>query len=108
MKKIHLLFVLLLVMAFQAFAQQDGLFSQYMFNTMLINPAYAGSRDVISLNALYRKQWVNVPGAPETMTFSADAPLKKEKMGIGLTMFNDKIGVTNSTGFYGNYAYRLR
>ena len=108
MKKIKLLFALLLGVTSATFAQQDGLFSQYMFNTMLINPAYAGSRDVISLNALYRKQWVNVPGAPETMTFSADAPIKKEKMGLGLTFFNDKIGVTNSTGVYGNYAYRIR
>ncbi len=108
MKKRSLFFALCMAATFQVVAQQDGLFSQYMFNTMLINPAYAGSRDVLSLNALYRKQWVNVPGAPETMTFSADAPIKKEKMGLGLTLFNDKIGVTNSTGFYGNYAYRIR
>jgi len=94
--------------ALAGFAQQDALFSQYMFNMMLVNPAYAGSRDVISLSALYRKQWLNVPGAPETMTFSADTPLKNEKMGVGLTVFNDRIGVTNSTGFYANYAYRVR
>lgn len=108
MKKIKLLFTLLVLGQVSVFAQQDGLFSQYMFNTMLINPAYTGSRDVLSLNALYRKQWVNVPGAPETATFSADSPLKNEKMGVGLTVYNDRIGVTNSTGIYGNYAYRIQ
>lgn len=108
MKKIHILLGLFMATAIHAVAQQDALFSQYMFNTMLINPAYTGSREVVSLNALYRKQWINVPGAPETMTFSADTPLKNEKMGVGLTVFNDRIGVTNSTGFYANYAYRIR
>ena len=108
MKKKIILLSFMLSGAFYSMAQQDALFSQYMFNIMLINPAYTGSRDVISLSALYRKQWLNVPGAPQTMTFSADAPLKNEKMGIGLTVFNDQIGVTNSTGFYGNYAYRVK
>lgn len=89
-------------------AQQDALFSQYMFNTLLINPAYAGSRDIVSLNALYRKQWMNLKGAPETMTFSADMPFRNESMGAGLVVFNDKIGIVNNTGFYANYAYRVR
>lgn len=89
-------------------AQQDALFSQYMFNTLLINPAYAGSRDIVSLNALYRKQWINVPGAPETMTFSGDMPLRNKSMGAGVVVFNDRIGIVNNTGFYLNYAYRAR
>jgi type IX secretion system PorP/SprF family membrane protein len=108
MKKSSIFFTFLLTASMQVFAQQDALFSQYMFNMMLVNPAYTGSRDVISLNALYRKQWVSVPGAPETMTFSADSPLKNEKMGVGLTVFNDRIGIVNNTGFYANYAYRVR
>lgn len=95
-------------MAWQANAQQDALFSQYMFNTMLINPAYTGSREIISLNALYRKQWLNVQGAPETMTFSADSPFPNEKMGGGVVLYNDRIGLVNNTGFYLNYSYRAR
>lgn len=108
MKKIKLALVLFAASLSNAFAQQDALFSQYMFNMMLINPAYTGSRDIISLNAMYRKQWVNVPGAPETMTFSTDAPFRNETMGGGLVVYNDKIGVTTNTGFYANYAYRVR
>lgn len=107
MKKLLLLPVLF-SFSVAAFAQQDALYSQYMFNMMLINPGYTGSRDVTSVTALYRKQWVNMPGAPETMTFSADMPLKNEKMGIGVIAYNDKIGVINNTGFYGNYSYRVR
>ena len=108
MKNRILIISVMLSGALSSMAQQDALFSQYMFNMMLINPAYTGSRDVISLTALHRQQWLNVDGAPKTTTFSADMPLKNEKMGIGLTVFNDQIGVTNSTGFYANYAYRLR
>jgi len=107
-KKIGLFLTVLLTCTFELFAQQDALFSQYMFNMMLVNPAYTGSRDVASVTTMYRKQWLNVPGTPETMTFSADMPLKNEKMGVGLTVFNDKIGVVSNTGFYGNYAYRIR
>lgn len=89
-------------------AQQDAQYSQYMFNTLAINPAYAGSRDVVSATALYRKQWVNTPGSPRTATFSVDAPFNKEKVGVGLVVFNDKIGITNTTGAYGSYAFRIR
>jgi type IX secretion system PorP/SprF family membrane protein len=108
MKKLLLIFAFFTASLSPLFAQQDALFSQYMFNMMLVNPAYTGSRDVISLSALYRNQWANAPGAPQTMTFSADAPLKREKMGIGLTVFNDKIGVVNNSGFYATYSYRIR
>jgi type IX secretion system PorP/SprF family membrane protein len=79
-----------------------------MFNTLAINPAYAGSRDVVSATALYRKQWVNTPGSPRTATFSVDAPFNKEKVGVGLVVFNDKIGITNTTGAYASYAFRMR
>lgn len=107
MKKLSLL-VLIFTMAWHANAQQDALFSQYMFNTMLINPAYTGSREIVSLSALYRKQWLNVQGAPETMTFSADSPFPNEKMGGGIVLYNDRIGLVNNTGFYLNYSYMAR
>ncbi len=92
----------------QTFAQQEAMFSQYMFNTLAINPAYAGSRDVLSLTALYRHQWVGVPGAPKTFTFSMDMPIKNEKMGIGLQVTHDDVGLASNTGVHFTYAYRVK
>jgi type IX secretion system PorP/SprF family membrane protein len=89
-------------------AQQDMAFSQYMFNMLSVNPAYAGSRDVISMTSLYRKQWVNVEGTPSILTFTADAPLKSEKIGLGFQVFNDKVGVFTTTGVFASGAYRIR
>ncbi|MCW5912574.1 MAG: type IX secretion system membrane protein PorP/SprF [Cyclobacteriaceae bacterium] len=89
-------------------AQQDAMYSQYMFNYLLVNPGYAGSRDVLSMTGMYRRQWINVDGAPNTITFSGDMPLSNEKMGIGLTVFKDKLGVEANTGVYASYAYRVR
>lgn len=89
-------------------AQQEAMYSQYMFNTLAINPAYAGSRNVTSATALYRNQWVGINGAPETITFSIDAPINSKKVGLGLQVFNDKIGITKTTGAFASYAYRIR
>lgn len=89
-------------------AQQDAMYSQYMFNTMAINPAYAGSRNVISATALYRNQWTGLDGAPETATFSIDAPISSKRMGIGLQVYNDKAGIIKNTGAILSYAYRIR
>ena len=109
MKRFTLIILVVLVFCSQfSFAQQDAQYSQYMFNIFAINPAYAGSRDVISATALHRKQWVNTPGSPRTTTFSVDAPFKNEKIGLGLMVFNDKIGIANTTGLNVGYAYRIR
>lgn len=89
-------------------AQQSAMYSQYMFNTLAVNPAYAGSRNVISATALLRSQWVGIAGAPRTSTFTIDAPLKDKRIGVGLQIFNDKLGVTNTTGGVLSYAYRIR
>ena len=89
-------------------AQQEVFYSQYMFNMMAINPAYAGSRDVLSITALGRYQWVGVPGAPRTHSLTLDMPFRNEKMGIGLTAYNDNIGKFNTTGFNLAYAYKIR
>lgn len=105
-KYILLLFVMYLAVA--AKAQQEAMYSQYMFNTMAINPAYAGSRGTTSATALYRSQWVGINGAPETATFSVDAPLNQKKIGLGLQVFSDKIGITKTTGGFASYAYRIR
>jgi type IX secretion system PorP/SprF family membrane protein len=106
-KKLFVAFGFVLIMHV-SWAQQDAMYSQYMFNYLSINPGYAGSRDVLSVTGLYRNQWVNVDGAPTTITVTADAPIARERMGIGLSVFSDKIGREANTGVYGTYAYRLR
>ncbi len=79
-----------------------------MFNGLAINPAYAGSREIISATGLFRKQWVGIKGAPTTQTYTIDAPVSEEKVGLGLTIYNDKIGVSNNLGAYFSYAYRFK
>lgn len=98
----------ILASSIQGFAQQDAMYSQYMFNTLAINPAYAGSRDVLSVTGLYRNQWGGVEGAPITQTFTMDMPLKNEKHGIGIQAFNDQIGLYKNTGGYLTYSYKVR
>jgi type IX secretion system PorP/SprF family membrane protein len=100
--------VLLLLSAFLgANAQQDPQYSQYMFNQMAINPAYAGSKEALSAAAFVRTQWTGIEGAPKTETFTIHAPLKKKKVGLGFTVVADQIGPTKSIGVMGSYAYRI-
>ncbi len=89
-------------------AQQDAMYTQYMFNTLAINPAYAGSRNVLSVTGLFRSQWIGIDGAPETQTLSFDTSIPGKRVGLGLQVFNDKIGITRTTGAYASYAYRIR
>ncbi|MES2629648.1 MAG: type IX secretion system membrane protein PorP/SprF [Bacteroidota bacterium] len=106
MKKLY--FLLLILVAGSVSAQQDAMFSQYMFNTLAINPAYAGSRDVLSVTALNRTQWSGIAGAPRTQTLSMHSPVAKKNIGLGLQIFNDKIGITRTTGAFLSYSYRLK
>jgi len=106
-KKYAILF-LMFIISLRVFAQQDPMYSQYIFNGLLINPAYAGTHEVLNATLLYRNQWVNIPGAPQTGPFSIDSPVKNQKVGLGLNMSYDKIGVTNHTSVSGIYAYKLR
>jgi len=92
----------------QVQAQQDKMFSQYMFNMLALNPAYAGSRDVLSATAMYRSQWVGLEGAPQTGTFTIDMPLNRERVGVGLQLYNDRIGLFNETGAVASYAFRIK
>jgi type IX secretion system PorP/SprF family membrane protein len=105
-QKITTLFLFLILTA-RVFAQQDPMYSQYVFNGLLINPAYAGTREVLTATALYRNQWINIPGAPKTGVFSMDSPVRNQKVGLGLNVIVDKIGVTNHTGISGIYSYKL-
>ncbi|NVO20836.1 MAG: type IX secretion system membrane protein PorP/SprF [Bacteroidetes bacterium] len=105
MKK--LMTVLLIVMATGVFAQQDPLFSQYMFNKMAMNPAYAGSREVFTVDAIYRYQWVNIDGAPQTLNASIHTPLRNQHIGLGLNVYSDAIGATINQGALATFAYRI-
>lgn len=107
LKRIILMLMMVLASLTYTFAQQDAMYTQYMFNNLAINPAYAGSREVATATALYRKQWVGIEGAPETQTISFDAPVKNNKIGLGIQAFNDAIGITKTTGVFATYAYRL-
>jgi type IX secretion system PorP/SprF family membrane protein len=89
-------------------AQQDPMFTQYMFNTLAINPAYAGSRNVVSATALLRSQWTGIEGAPKTGTFTIDAPIMDKRFGIGLQLLTDKLGVTQTNAAAVSLAYRIR
>jgi type IX secretion system PorP/SprF family membrane protein len=89
-------------------AQQDPLYSQYMFNTLAFNPAYAGSGDVFTVMALSRHQWVGFEGAPATQTILAHSPLGSQNLALGLSVINDKLGPTRQTGVFADFAYRIR
>ena len=81
--------------------------NQYVLNPLTINPAYAGNRGVLNVAAFYRKQWVGIQGSPETMTFTADLPVMENKVGLGLIIISDKVGVTKETYFISNYSYTV-
>jgi type IX secretion system PorP/SprF family membrane protein len=98
---------MLLALAGTACAQHSPVTSQYLFNGLLINPAYAGSRDALAVNLTWRKQWLNMEGAPETQVLSIHTPLKRKRVGLGLLVTNDRIGVSRETGVFTNYAYRI-
>ena len=106
MKNIYQIVIMLLVGAFSASAQQESQYSQYMYNTMTFNPGYTGSREIPSVMALYRTQWVGLEGAPKTLNFSIQSPIS-ERSGLGLNVLNDQIGPVNNTGAMLNYSYTI-
>jgi type IX secretion system PorP/SprF family membrane protein len=87
--------------------QLTPLANHYLLNPMTINPAYAGNRGALNMALFYWKQWVGIKGAPETMTFAIDAPLRDKKVGLGLMIVNDRVGVTKETQFISNYSYKI-
>ena len=89
-------------------AQQDSQYTQYMYNTQIINPAYAGSRGMLSFNALYRSQWVGLDGAPETMNFTMNTPTGTKGVGLGLSFFSDKIGASDESNLAADFSYTVK
>ncbi len=100
--------VILLTVVFPSIAQQKVQFTQYMFNGLVINPAYAGADEALNLTFIQRKQWANVEHSPTTQSLSAHTLFKKKNMGLGFTLINDKIGVHKNLNVLSNYAYHLR
>lgn len=89
-------------------AQQVPMYTHYMYNTLVINPAYAGSRDALTVTALHRSQWVGFKGAPLTQTLTVHGPVANRNIGLGLSAMNDKLGPVNTTVFAGQFSYRLK
>jgi type IX secretion system PorP/SprF family membrane protein len=105
MKKLSIIAVLLL--AFQMHGQQDPQYTQYMYNMNIINPAYAGSRENLSFGLLYRKQWAEINGAPQTGTFFGHSPIGNN-LGLGLSVIADQIGPVKETNVYADVSYTLK
>ncbi|RLD68193.1 MAG: hypothetical protein DRI84_00265 [Bacteroidetes bacterium] len=107
MKKV-LIIVLIVFTAGSLYAQQEALYTHYMYNTLAVNPAYAGTRGALTVTALHRSQWVGFEGAPTTQTLTLHTPLRNRKIGLGISVINDVIGPDRNTGFYVDYSYKLR
>ncbi|BDB53824.1 membrane protein [Flavobacterium ammoniigenes] len=105
----YILILIIAVLGFanEIFAQQDAQYTQYMYNPMNVNPAYAGTRDVLSIFGMHRTQWVGLDGAPVTNTFSLHSPIKEGKYGIGISVMSDKIGPIDESSLSIDYAYKL-
>ena len=109
MKKSYFLtLVLSLLGTVAVLAQQDPQYTQYMYNTQVVNPAYVGSRNVLSFGALYRTQWVGLEGAPKTGTFTVISPVgTSKKMGLGLSVVRDELGPAIESNVNVDYSYTI-
>ena len=104
---VKMLFVLLCLSGTFLSAQQDAQYTQYMYNTVSVNPGYAGSRGHLTIGALHRSQWVGLDGAPTTQTFNIHSPIGYRGVGLGLSVVNDKIGPTSETNFDIDFSYTI-
>jgi type IX secretion system PorP/SprF family membrane protein len=105
--KLYQLIIVFVATVCNSYGQQQATYAQYMFNGLAINPAYAGSQDVLSVSLLGRFQNISLPGAPNTQTVAVHSPIAGQRFAVGLMVVNDAIGVINQTGMNGIYAYRL-
>lgn len=103
----RILFLILIASTGTVCAQQRPVQSLYMFDPLLINPAYAGTHVQLSATAIYRNQWVNMDGAPKTLTASIHSGFKKARVGVGLMFGKDEIGVHSDNSMYGVYSYKI-
>lgn len=106
MKK--LLIIIFVFTTFTAFAQQDAMLNQYMFNKTIVNPAYTGTQKSMSFVAMHREQWVSMPGAPQTSSISLHGPIRKYNMGLGGYIMRDELGPIEDITMMMSYAYYLK
>ena len=90
------------------FAQTEPMYSQYMYNMLGVNPAYAGNREALSLNFFQRNQWVGIKGAPKTTSISMDQSIKDGKLGWGIQVYDDRLGVEAASGLNGMLSTRIQ
>ncbi len=108
MKKIKTLVGIMIMLSLSSvYGQQDPQYTQYMYNQNVLNPAYAGSRGVLSLGMLARTQWVGVDGAPETLTLALHSPVGRN-VGLGFSVIHDEIGPAKEDNLYGDFSYTIR
>ena len=104
--KLYIL-ILLICASTMSYAQQNAQFNQYIFNELVINPAYAGTKELWNVNGIYSSQWNGMSGAPTTQTISLDG-MTSNKVGIGVHIINDNIGAQSQQGIFGSYAYKIK
>lgn len=106
--KTRILLFALMFTGVLSYAQQDAQFTQYMYNTINVNPAYAGSRGALSMFALHRTQWVGLDGAPVTNTVSLNTPLNESNLGLGVSLINDRLGPTTENAISADLSYTIQ
>ncbi len=100
--------ILILLFGFESFGQQDPMYTQYMYNTLAVNPGYAGSRDALSITGLVREQWVGFTGSPSTQSLVMHSPIYNDNMGLGFSVVNDNFGPVQQTMLYADYSYTIQ
>jgi len=103
-----LLFIATLGNVNETFAQQDSQYTNYMYNTINVNPAYAGSRGVMSIFGMHRTQWVGLDGAPVTNVASINTPINNSKFGMGISFVNDRIGPSDENAISADISYTIQ
>ncbi len=106
-KFLLLIFLVSSFFAVKTFGQQDPMFTKYFFNSLIFNPAVAGSNEHLTLNLIHRSQWIGLEGAPTTQSLSAHTPLKNDRIGLGASLVNDQIGAGGTLDLNTAYAYRF-
>ena len=104
----NIIILAILIFAQVAKSQQDAQYSQYMFNGIYINPAYAGYKEQTNLHSFYRNQWTGINGSPKSMSLALDGIANEGNVGLALQISSDKLGAQSNLAAYGNYAYRIR
>ena len=105
--KTKIIGLITLLLSIASYGQQDAQYTQYMYNTISVNPAYAGSRQAMSIFALHRTQWVGIEGAPVTNSFSINTPISESKVGLGLSFVNDQIGPSDENNIAIDFSYTI-